>query len=77
MQLPNPPPFGSVQYQNIANATLEGFEIEAMYDAQGVVCGHRRHHIRGTNEETGLGLLSVPADQLTLTAGFRALRPDS
>jgi hemoglobin/transferrin/lactoferrin receptor protein len=74
VQLPNPPPFGSAQYQNIATATLEGYEIEAMYDARLWFLGIGFHHIRGTNDETGFGLLSVPADQLTLTAGFRALQ---
>ncbi len=74
VQLPSPPPFGSAQYQNIADATLEGYEIEAMYDARAWFVGVGFHHIRGTNDETGFGLLSVPADQLTLTAGFRALQ---
>jgi hemoglobin/transferrin/lactoferrin receptor protein len=73
VQLPNPPPFGSAQYQNIANATLEGYEIETMYDARAWFLGIGFHHIRGTNDETGFGLLTVPADQLTLTAGFRAM----
>ncbi len=34
VQLPTPAPFGSAQYQNIANATIEGLEVEAMYDAR-------------------------------------------
>ena len=67
-----PSPFGSFQYQNIANATLEGIEVEAMYDARAWFLGLAAHRIRGTNEETGDGLLTIPADRITLTAGFRA-----
>ena len=72
VSIPTPPPFGSVQYQNIANATLEGLEFEATYDARIWFVGLGAHRIRGTNDTTGEGLLTVPADQITLTAGFRA-----
>lgn len=68
-----PPPTFSYQYQNIANATLEGYELEGMYDARAWFIGVGLHRIRGTNDDTGFGLLTVPADQITLTAGFRAL----
>jgi hemoglobin/transferrin/lactoferrin receptor protein len=61
------------QYQNIANATLEGIEIEGLYDARAWFVGLAAHRIRGTNDETGFGLVTVPADRITLTAGFRAL----
>lgn len=64
----------TVQYQNIANATLKGLEFEAFYDAQTWFAGVGAHYIRGKNDDTGEGLYSVPADQLTLTLGFRALR---
>jgi hemoglobin/transferrin/lactoferrin receptor protein len=73
VSLPDPAPFGSFQYQNIANATLEGVEIEGMYDARAWFFGLAATRIRGTNDATGLGLLTVPADRVTLTAGFRAL----
>ena len=74
VQLPMPAPFGSAQYQNIANATIEGVEVEAMYDAQSLV--HRAWAAIASAAPTrtpGSGLLSIPADQVTLTAGFRAL----
>jgi hemoglobin/transferrin/lactoferrin receptor protein len=61
------------QYQNIANATLDGVEFEAYYDAGRWFAGVGAHRIRGKNDDTGEGLYSIPADQLTLTAGFRAL----
>jgi hemoglobin/transferrin/lactoferrin receptor protein len=64
------------QYQNIANARLYGFEFEAFYDAQAWFAGVGAHYIRGKNEDTGEGLFTVPADQITLTAGFRALNQD-
>jgi hemoglobin/transferrin/lactoferrin receptor protein len=61
------------QYQNIANATIEGVELEAYYDAGKWFVGVGAHHIRGENDDTGVGLYSIPADQITLTAGVRAL----
>jgi hemoglobin/transferrin/lactoferrin receptor protein len=69
---PTSPLFFHLQYQNIAQATLEGVELEAMYDARAWFLGLGAHYIRGTNEETGEGLYSVAPPQLTLTAGFRA-----
>ena len=67
-----PPMFFQLQYQNVAEATLEGVEVEATYDARSWFAGVGAHRIRGTNEETGEGLYSAPADQVTITAGFRA-----
>ena len=62
-----------LQYQNIANATIEGVEFEAYYDAGDWFTGLGAHRIRGENDATGEGLYSIPADQITLTVGFRAL----
>jgi hemoglobin/transferrin/lactoferrin receptor protein len=62
-----------LQYQNIANATIEGVEFEAYYDAGAWFAGLGAHRIRGENDATGIGLYSIPADQISLTAGFRAL----
>jgi hemoglobin/transferrin/lactoferrin receptor protein len=75
VQIPDPAsPVGiDFQYQNIANATLRGIEIEAVYDARAWFVGLGAHRIRGENDDTGAPLLTVPADQLTLTLGFRAL----
>jgi hemoglobin/transferrin/lactoferrin receptor protein len=67
-----PPPF-PFQYRNISQATIEGIELEGMYDARSWFFGLAAHRIRGTNEDTGEGLYSIPADRVTLTAGFRAL----
>jgi hemoglobin/transferrin/lactoferrin receptor protein len=67
-----PAPF-SFQYQNIANATLEGLELEGTYDAHLWFVGVTAAKIRGTNDVTGNPLLTIPADQITVTAGFRAL----
>ena len=73
---PNSPfPNGAFKYVNISQATIEGIEIEieAMYDAKAWFFGLAAHRIRGTNEDTGEGLYSIPADRLVLTAGLRAL----
>lgn len=69
---PLSPLFFAYQYQNIANVTIEGVEIEAMYDARSWFAGLSASRARGTDDATGDGLLSIPADQLVITAGFRA-----
>ena len=61
------------QYQNIAKAHLEGVELEAAYDARSWFMAVSAHRIRGTDETTGQPLLTVPADQVALTAGLRAM----
>jgi len=60
------------QYQNLASVLIEGVELEASYDARSWFAGIGAAHMRGRNQVTGEGLRSVPADQITLTAGFRA-----
>ncbi len=68
-----PPAFFAFQYQNIAEAKLEGLEFEGVYDAQAWFVSVGAARIRSTNEDTGVPLLTIPADQVTVTAGFRAL----
>ena len=68
---PTPPPFGQYQYQNIAKVKLDGIEFESAYDARAWFVGLGAHRIRGTDETSGAPLLSVPADQVTLSAGIR------
>ncbi len=61
-----------VQYQNVAKATIEGVELEAMYDARSWFIGVGAHRIRGEDDDTGDPLATIAADQITLTVGFRA-----
>jgi hemoglobin/transferrin/lactoferrin receptor protein len=69
-----PPPFNfALQYQNIASATIDGVELEAAYDARSWFASVSAHHIRGENDATGAQLISIPADQVALTVGVRAL----
>jgi len=68
----SPFPNGAFKYVNISQVTIEGIELEGMYDAKSWFLGVAAHHIRGTNDDTGEGLYSIPADRLVLTAGFRA-----
>jgi hemoglobin/transferrin/lactoferrin receptor protein len=70
---PLPPPFGQFQYQNIANVTLDGVELEAAYDARRWFFGIAASRIRGTDDATGLPVNTIPADKLTLTGGVRLL----
>ncbi|MEM8971289.1 MAG: TonB-dependent hemoglobin/transferrin/lactoferrin family receptor [Pseudomonadota bacterium] len=62
------------QYQNRNSVLIEGVEIEAVYDAKSWFMQFAAAHIRGRDQETGEGIRSIPADQITLTAGFRAFQ---
>lgn len=66
-------PYSFSQYRNVANARLEGVELESMYDAGAWFAGLSGHHIRGRNLDTGAPLNNVAPDQLALTAGIRLL----
>ena len=61
------PPFGYVrqfyQYQNIAQARIEGVEAETMYDAGLWYVGVAGHLIRGKNVATNIGLCDHHAAQ--------------
>jgi len=64
---------GGYQYQNVAEATIEGFEAEGYYDASVVFAGLSGQIMRGRNSRTGDELASVPPDELSLVLGFRQL----
>jgi hemoglobin/transferrin/lactoferrin receptor protein len=68
---PFPPPFGQFQYQNLANVTLDGVELEAAYDTRKWFFGISASRIRGVDDATGLPVNTIPADKLTLTGGVR------
>ncbi|ACF00929.1 TonB-dependent heme/hemoglobin receptor family protein [Rhodopseudomonas palustris TIE-1] len=61
------------QYQNIPHARIEGVEVETSYDAGMWFVGVSAAVIRGTNPDTGLGLVSVPARKVVTTGGLRLL----
>jgi len=67
----NPGPGGVSFFENVANARLDGFEIELAYDTPVwfVKAGFGR--TRGENRDTGQPLSDIPADALTLGAGIR------
>ncbi|TWB49780.1 TonB-dependent hemoglobin/transferrin/lactoferrin family receptor [Bradyrhizobium sacchari] len=74
-----PPPAPSItvlpflQYQNVASARIQGFEAEAMYDANTWFFGLSGTYQNGKNLQTGFGLYSVPPQKVTTTAGVRLL----
>ncbi|MBA5776171.1 TonB-dependent hemoglobin/transferrin/lactoferrin family receptor [Stappia sp. F7233] len=68
-----PCPGFCMQYQNIANARIEGVELEINYDAGWAFVGIAGQHQRGEDRQTGAPLDSIPADKLVTTLGFRAL----
>lgn len=68
------PPFGGgecLQYQNVAQARLEGVEFEGTYDAGVAFFGLSASHITGENVQTGAPLLKIMPDQVTGTVGVR------
>jgi hemoglobin/transferrin/lactoferrin receptor protein len=74
---PVPTGFGSFsqfyQYQNIANARIEGFEAETMYDAGDWFIGLAGHYIKGKNVQTNIGLATITPTKVVTTGGVRLL----
>ena len=62
-----------LQYQNIASARIQGFEMETMYDAQKFFIGLSATIQEGKNTQTNIGLYSVQPQKFTTTAGLRFL----
>ncbi len=65
--------FGSLcyQYVNVANARIEGVELETMYDTGAWFLGVSGQHLRGYNVDTGAPLATVQPDQVSTTVGAR------
>lgn len=61
------------QYQNIANARIEGFEFEFGYDWGDGFSSFAGTFTDGEDVDTGLGLVTVPPDRVTATIGLRLL----
>ena len=70
-------PFGAFsqfyQYQNIANARIQGFEAETMYDAGDWFVGVAGHYIQGKNVATNIGLATITPRKVVTTGGVRLL----
>lgn len=60
-----------VQYQNIANARIEGVELESTYDAGTWFAGLAGSWMKGVNMATGEHLSSVPGHKIVTTLGVR------
>lgn len=63
----------SMQYVNIAEARIQGVELEASYDARTWFAIVTAQHIVGKNVETGDKLVTVLPDRVVGTLGFRLL----
>ena len=63
---------GGYQYRNIAEAIIDGFEVEGTYDAGTYFVGVAGHILNGRNSRTGEELVKVPPNRLIGTLGFRA-----
>lgn len=62
---------GITSYRNVRDAKLEGFELEADYEAPRWWVGIAYAQTRGEDDRTGEPLSSVQPDTWTLTAGLR------
>jgi hemoglobin/transferrin/lactoferrin receptor protein len=61
------------QYQNIAQARIQGFEAETMYDAGDWFVGVAGHYIQGKNAATNIGLATITPRKVVTTGGVRLL----
>jgi hemoglobin/transferrin/lactoferrin receptor protein len=61
------------QYQNIANARIQGVEFEMNYDAGDWFLGVSGQRIRGKDLDTSDPLGTIPPDQVATTFGLRML----
>ncbi|UZE50817.1 TonB-dependent hemoglobin/transferrin/lactoferrin family receptor [Rhodopseudomonas sp. P2A-2r] len=61
------------QYQNIANARIEGFEAETAYDAGLWFVGVGATVQRGKNTQTNVGLATIQPRKVTTSGGVRLL----
>ncbi len=62
---------GVTTSRNVSDARLEGFELEADYEAQRWLVGVSYAQTRGEDDKTGEALSSVQPDTWTLKAGLR------
>jgi hemoglobin/transferrin/lactoferrin receptor protein len=69
---PGDPGYGTFQYVNRPEATIEGVELEGMYDARAWFLGIAASMLRGIDETTGNPLYNIPAHKVVVTGGFRA-----
>jgi hemoglobin/transferrin/lactoferrin receptor protein len=60
-----------VQYQNIANARIDGVELESTYDSGAWFAGLAGSWMKGINVSTGERLQSVPGQKIATTLGAR------
>ena len=65
--------FSCFQYQNLAQARIDGAEFEGVYDAGRFFGGFTATILDGEDRTTGDPLLSVPPAQVTGRAGLRFL----
>jgi hemoglobin/transferrin/lactoferrin receptor protein len=67
----NPGLGGITTFRNVSDAKLDGFEVQADYDAQRWFAGVAYAQTRGEDDDTGEPLSSVQPDAWTLRAGLR------
>ncbi len=67
----NPGPGGVTTQENVTDARLEGFEVEAIYDAPRWFAGLAYAQTRGDNETTDEPLASIQPDEWIARLGLR------
>ncbi len=58
-------------YRNITKASIDGAELEALYDSRRLFGGVGLARIRGTNDQTSQPIDTMPADKAVLRLGSR------
>jgi len=66
-------PFGDYQYENISDAELFGFEVEALYDFNDGFLQASYTHVTGNNKTDDIPLTTVYPHKFVGTAGLRFL----
>ncbi|MEM7214510.1 MAG: TonB-dependent hemoglobin/transferrin/lactoferrin family receptor [Pseudomonadota bacterium] len=70
---PAPTGCGVFQYINIAEAEIDGFELEASYEYDNFFSTLAYSRVRGSDAITGEPLMSIRPDSFSATAGFRLM----
>jgi hemoglobin/transferrin/lactoferrin receptor protein len=64
--------FGTSESDNIANATIKGFELTAAYELENIIASLSYGQTRGEDDDSGEALTNIPADKLTLSVDYKA-----
>jgi hemoglobin/transferrin/lactoferrin receptor protein len=61
---------GTTQANNVGSARISGYELELRYDVADFYTTLAASRIRGKDKDTGTDLSNIPADKVSLGAGY-------